>query len=127
MDVSFVYLALVLWARPLGQIYQLCIVWFQAFKVAAELSGRAFRCLVRRVRCEGHMLHVTASISLTRAAVVPACYSSTILLRSYDHALVLRNGVYFLVDAELDFDDSGSTEQTDEDTQTDRQTDRQTW
>ena len=78
----------------------------QALHTMAGGDEKIFKLLLRQVRCEGHQFHSSASICLTRAAVVNALYSSAIMLRTSDQALVMRSGIYYLVDHELDFDNS---------------------
>ena len=69
-----------------------CALWNKrSFRIFETLLNKALsptalkRLLFRFCRCDGHMLHTTASSSLTRSAVANCLHSAGILLRAGQH------------------------------------------
>ena len=65
-------------------------------KVADDL-----RCFVTFVRCDGHMLHITASIPMTRAGCSSALYSAALLMRSSSNKWRLARALHDVIQQEL--------------------------
>ena len=58
-------------------------------------------CLIRFVRCDAHMFHITASVAMSRSGSAGALYSSALLLRAGSHKWHMVRAVATVVHDEL--------------------------
>ena len=70
-------------------------------------------CLMKLCRCDGHMLHIAASVSLTRSSASGVLYSSALLLRSGTHKLHMSRAVHEVVSEKLEWYQGGDPDPSD--------------
>ena len=66
------------------------------------------RLFIRFQRCDGHMFHITASLSLTRACVTSALFSAAVMLRCGSYKWRMRAVLRHIIDSELVWHQGGS-------------------
>lgn len=64
--------------------------------------------LLRFARCDGHQLHLVASLALTRAKVASPLFSAAILLRVGTYKWRMRAALYALVQEDLEWNQGGA-------------------
>ena len=70
-------------------------------------------CLLMFLRCDGHMLHTSASIALWRSSAANAIYSAALLLRAASHRWRMHRALREIVEDELVWSQGGQQRPSD--------------